>query len=97
MRVTDGMLFRQINRNVRVAKNRHADTYEMAQTGVRVARHSDDPVSASKSLVIQNSLSRLDSQARIAAGAERNLATTESVLSEAEGLIRRATELAVRG
>ena len=97
MRVTDGMLFRQINRNVRVAKNRHADTYEMAQTGVRVSRHSDDPVSASKSLVIQNSLSRLDSQARIAAGAERNLATTESVLSEAEGLIRRATELAVQG
>ena len=37
MRVTDGMLFRQINRNVRVAKNRHADTYEMAQTGVRVS------------------------------------------------------------
>ena len=97
MRVTDGMLFRQINRNVRVAKNRHADTYEMAQTGVRVSRHSDDPVSASKSLVIQNSLSRLDSQARIAAGAERNLATTESVLSEAEGLIRRATGLAVQG
>lgn len=97
MRVTDGMLFRQINRNVRIAKNRHADTYEMAQTGVRVARHSDDPVSASKSLVIQNSLSRLDSQARIAAGAERNLATTESVLGEAEGLIRRATELAVQG
>ena len=97
MRVTDGMLFRQINRNVRVAKNRHADTCEMAQTGVRVSRHSDDPVSASKSLVIQNSLSRLDSQARIAAGAERNLATTESVLSEAEGLIRRATELAVQG
>ena len=97
MRVTDGMLFRQINRNVRIAKNRHADTYEMAQTGIRVARHSDDPVSASKSLVIQNSLSRLESQSRIAAGAERNLATTESVLAEAEVLMRRVTELAVQG
>jgi len=97
MRVTDGMLFRQINRNVRVAKNRHADTYQMAQTGVRVSRHSDDPVSASKSLVIQNSLSRLESQSRIAASAERRLATTESVLSEAESLVRRATELAIQG
>jgi flagellin-like hook-associated protein FlgL len=95
MRVSEQMLFRsnlgQLQRQSRLTLN----AQERVSSGKRVASPSDDPASAARILRFKKILANVDQQMRNINEADRFLSVSDTVLSDVEAQLQRASELAV--
>lgn len=97
LRVTEGMIFRQVTNSVAKAQQRAYEAQTIAQTGRRVNRVSDDPIAASRASVLDSTIERLKGMGRVAARAQEELTVAESTLGEASVILTRAREIAIAG
>lgn len=96
MRVSEKMSFDQMRASVmRSQAEMHRAQLE-ASSGVRVARPSDDPINAARSVLLDQSIGRLDSMGRTADRATEELTIAESTLGTAGGYMVRIKELVIQ-
>ena len=95
LRVTENMLYSQMNRGVMTAQRKAYDAQRIAQTGVRVNKPSDDPVAASRANVIKSGISRLDSMENVSKRALQELTAAESGMGHSLDILSRVQELAL--
>ncbi len=96
MRVTDGMRYAAVMKNLTRLSSEHAEAASHATTGVRVGKPSDDPVAAAELARLRANQSRtsahLDSIRAVRGDAE----LTEGVLAEAGDIFVRLKELSLQ-
>jgi len=97
MRITEGMRYAEVLRNLTRLQSDHADAAREATTGVRIDRPSKDPAGAAELARLRASLSA-NSKHKEAIGLVRGDAELgESALAQANDLLGRARELAMSG
>lgn len=97
LRVTESMIFSQVTTSVAAAQRRAYQAQSVAQSGMRVSRSSDDPLSASRANILSATLQRLEGMEGVSARATEELTVAESALGEATALMTRAREIAMAG
>jgi len=97
LRVTEGMIFRQVTSSIARAQKRAYDSQVIAQTGHRVNHLSDDPIAAARANILNSTLERLDGMGQVSARAEEELTVAESALGQASFIYNRAREIAIAG
>lgn len=95
MRVTEGLTFSQMRTTVATAQARAYAAADVASSGKRVAKSSDDPTSYARGMVMRQSLAKLQGMERGGSVAIDHLTTADDALSAAETAITRAREIAV--
>lgn len=97
MRVTEGMRYTEVTRNLARLQSDHADAARQAMTGLRVDRPSKDPTAAAELARLRASLSS-NAAHREAIGLVRGDAElAESTLAQSSDLLTRAREIAMTG
>jgi len=96
MRVSDKMMFDQVERGVTRGQESLYEAQRRAMSGVRVERPSDDPFAASRTLLLDANLEQLESMGRVAGRAQQELGVAESVLGTAGDRMIRVRELLVQ-
>ncbi|HEY6557964.1 MAG TPA: flagellar hook-associated protein FlgL [Polyangiaceae bacterium] len=97
MRITDGMKYGSVLRNLTSLGARHAKASQQALTGNRIGAPSDDPSGAAELLRVHSSLSRAQAQRDAIKNARGDVELAEGVLSEVNTLFQRAHEIAMQG
>lgn len=95
MRVTEGLTFSQMRTTVSTAQARAYDAANVASSGKRVAKSSDDPTSYARGMVMRQGLAKLQGMERGAGVAADHLTTADDALAASEAAISRAREIAV--
>lgn len=96
MRVTQGMINNQLLRNINTNLTRvHGHQNELA-TGRRINKPSDDPVGITYAMRYRSELSLNDQYSSNVAGAVSWLEYTDAMLSQANDVLQRVRELAVK-
>jgi flagellar hook-associated protein 3 FlgL len=96
MRVTDSMRFDVATRNLGTVQQQMLEASNVASSGVRVSKPSDDPVSAAQVARVQASLDQTSSYQTAIATTRPDLALAESSLATASDLLTHAKELALQ-
>src|SRR6478672_8208152 len=96
MRITDGMKFTNLLRDINRAHERVLNAQEVVSTGKKVNKPSDDPVAQSDILRITTAMSENDQFARNASFAAGKLQVTDGALDTLENLVESAVSLAQR-
>ena len=97
MRVTENLTFSQMKSQIGSAQSRAFDASNVASSGVRVAKSSDDPTAYARAMVMQQGLSNLDAMSRGSSIATSDLTTADDALAASERALTRAREIAVAG
>jgi flagellar hook-associated protein 3 FlgL len=97
MRVTDSMIWGNMQRNVASRQSDYATAQERAVTGKRVNAPSDDPSSYAQARTETGNLSRAQSYERTVGMAKPVLETTDSALATVETIMHRIRDIAVQG
>lgn len=95
-RVTDSMLYTSMRTQITTNQERVFEAQRRAETGLRVQRPGDDPVSATRGTVLESAQQRLESMGRTADRAEAQLAASEGALGQAGNLLSRVREIVVQ-
>lgn len=96
LRVTSNMMSNQVLRNLNKNLNNMADLQNQQSTGRKLNKPSDDPVGVTYALRYRSELSANEQYTRNVDAALGWLDTTDSVMSQAEDVMTRLKELAVR-
>lgn len=96
MRVTEGMKYSQVLRNLGNISSQQAEASEEASTGVRVNKPSDDPIAAAQIARLRASSSQTDAHLSTISTVRGDAELTESTLSGATDIFARLNELAVQ-
>ena len=96
MRITQSMLVRVGIDQLGAQRNRLARTQEMAATGLRINRPSDDPTDYRRVLFLKDASTQTGRFLRSIDLARTRLRTTEEALSGAEDVVSRARALAIQ-
>ncbi len=97
MRVTDGLRYQSIGRNLARIQSENAEAANQASSGLRVGKPSDDPVAAAELARLRAGLSSAEKQRSVAQSAKGDAELAESTLSQVTELLGRARELAMQG
>lgn len=97
MRVTDGMIWGNMQRNVAARQTDFANAQERAVTGRRVNAPSDDPAAFSQARTETGNLARAQGYERSVNVAKPVLETTDSALTTVESIVQRIRDIAVEG
>lgn len=95
MRVTEGLTFSQMRTSVQTAQARAYQAADVASSGKRVAKSSDDPTSYARGMVMRQGLAKLQGMERGGSIAIDHLTTGDDALASAETAITRAREIAI--
>ncbi len=96
-RVTEQTVFASLRQDVATAQVRALKAQEIASSGMRVQRPSDDPVAFSRAAVMDAGLARLTSMKRSGQVVQQEFAASDTALADAFGLMTRAREIAMLG
>ena len=94
MRVTHGMLQRNLLRNIQNDMSRLADAQRKVATGMRIDEVSDDPVAAAQVMRAAEGLRAIDQYRRNSSSARARLDIEEAVLSQLTDILARIREIA---
>jgi len=97
MRVTQNMMNSQMMRNLNRNNVRMDNYQEMLASGKRLNKPSDDPVGVGYAMRYSAQIDRIDQYKRNVDDGISNLDMTDTLLNQANALLQRAGELAVRG
>lgn len=97
MRVTDTMIWGNMQRNVAARQSDYATAQERAVSGKRVNAPSDDPLAFAQARTETNNLSRAQDYQRTVGMAKPVLDVTDSALSTVENIMGRIRDIAVEG
>lgn len=95
MRITDKLLFDDINRSLQKNTGELLRLQDIVSTGRKVNKPSDDPLAISKILDYNEALSKADQYMRNMNHATGLLEISDSALSNVDDLLTRAKELAI--
>lgn len=94
-RVTESMIYGSMQTAIERSQNRLLKSNEVASTGRRVNRPSDDPVAADREMVFRSYQSRLESMDRVSNRVRSDLSATETALNDAQNILSRTREIAI--
>lgn len=97
MRVTDGMRYVQVRKNLTKLTTQQADASEQAMTGRRVNAPSSDPVAAAQLSRLRAAQSQTDTYRSTIMAVRGDAETAESALSQAGELFTHLREIAIQG
>ncbi len=97
MRVTDGMRYAEVQRQLARLQSQNADAARQAATGLRVANPSDDPIAAAELARVQASLDSVGAHRGAIQLVRGDAELAESTLAQASELMTRAKEIAMQG
>ena len=97
MRITDGMIFKEIKQNVMTARLRVSEAQADSERAMMGAPKDLDPVMISRHEVLKTSSARLQSMDKVGLEAEQFLRTSESALQNVNDILTRVREIAVAG
>jgi flagellar hook-associated protein 3 FlgL len=96
MRVTEGMKYSQVLRNLGNITSQHADALQQASTGIRVGKPSDDPIAAAELARLSASSSQTKAHLSTINTVRGDAELTEATLGNATDLLTRLKELSVQ-
>lgn len=96
MRVTEGMKYSQVLRNLGNITSQHAEAAQEASTGIRVNKPSDDPIAAAQIARLRASSSQTDAHLGTINVVRGDAELTEATLSSATDIFTRLKELALQ-
>ncbi|HET9933336.1 MAG TPA: flagellar hook-associated protein FlgL [Polyangiaceae bacterium] len=97
MRVTDGMKYLGVTRNLARLQTQNAQAQQQASTGLRLEKPSDDPVAAAELARLRASLSNSAGHREAIQRAQGDAELAESTLSQVNELMASAKEAAMQG
>jgi len=97
MRVTDGMRYTDVQRNLARLQSENADASQKATTGLRIANPSDDPIGAAELARLQASLGNASAHRDTIKAVRGDAELAESTLAQATEIMTRAKEIAMQG
>ncbi|MCM3111745.1 flagellar hook-associated protein FlgL [Lederbergia lenta] len=93
MRITDGMIARNVMNNINQSYSRLDKLFEQAQTQKKISRPSDDPVTAMKGMFYRTNVIEVEQFKRNFSEAHNWIETTDSAIGEATKIMERVREL----
>lgn len=96
MRVTEGMRYAQVLRNLAGLGSRHAEAARQASSGLRVGKPSDDPIAAAELARLSASNGRTSAHLSTIDRVRGDAELTEAVLAEASDIMVRLREIALQ-
>lgn len=93
MRITDGMIARNVMSNINQSYSRLDKLFEQAQTQKKISRPSDDPVVAMKGMFYRTNVIEVEQFKRNFSEAHNWIETTDSAIGEATKIMERVREL----
>jgi flagellar hook-associated protein 3 FlgL len=96
MRITEGMRYSEVLRNLGSISSQHAEASREASTGVRVGKPSDDPIAAAELARLRASSSQTSAHLATINMVRGDAELTESTLSDATDVLARLKELALQ-
>lgn len=96
MRVTEGMKYSQVLRNLGNINSAHAEASQEASTGIRVNKPSDDPIAAAEIARLRASNSQTDAHLNTINTVRGDAELTEATLSSATDIFTRLKELTLQ-
>lgn len=97
MRVTDSMMWNNMQRNVSLRQNDYQKTQERAITGKKVVVPSDDPAAFAQARTEQGNIARAQNYERTIGLARPSLQQTDAALYQTEDVLRRIRDIAIQG
>jgi flagellar hook-associated protein 3 FlgL len=97
MRVTDGMRYADVQRNLARLQSENADASQQATTGLRIGKPSDDPIGAAELARLQASMGNASSHRDTIKAVRGDAELAESTLAQATEIMTRAKEIAMQG
>lgn len=97
MRVTEGMRYSQVLANLASITSQHAEAAQVASSGVRVGKPSDDPIAAAELARLSAASSQTHARLSTIDNVRGDAELTESTLADATDIFARLKELAVQG
>lgn len=97
MRVTEGMRYTEVARNLARLQSDHADASRQAMTGLRVDKPSKDPSAAAELARLRASLSSNAAHKEAIGLVRGDAELAESTLAQSSDLLTRAREIAMSG
>jgi flagellar hook-associated protein 3 FlgL len=97
MRVTEGMRYTEVLRNLSNITSQHAEAARQAASGIRVGKPSDDPIAAAELARLRASSSQTSAHLSAINTVRGDAELTESVLAEAGDILTRLKEIAMQG
>jgi flagellar hook-associated protein 3 FlgL len=97
MRVTEGMRYSEVLRNLSNITSQHAEAARQAASGIRVGKPSDDPIAAAELARLRASSSQTGAHLSAINTVRGDAELTESVLAEAGDIFTRLKEIAIQG
>lgn len=96
MRITEGMRYSEVLRNLSNITSQHAEASRQASTGIRVGKPSDDPVAAAELARLRASSSQTSAHLSTINNVRGDAELTEATLSDASDVFVRLKELALQ-
>lgn len=96
MRITDGMIARNVMYNINQSYNRLDSLFTQVQTQKKISRPSDDPVVAMKGMFYRTNVLEIEQFKRNFSEAYNWVETTDSAIGEASQALDRIRELTVQ-
>lgn len=97
MRITDGMRYGSIAKNLADLSARQNQASQQALTGRRINAPSDDSIGAAQLVRAHSALKHADAQRAAITSAKGDAEQSEAVLDQANSLFQRAHEIALQG
>ena len=97
MRVTEGMRYTEVLRNLSNITSQHAEAAQRAASGIRVGKPSDDPIAAAELARLRASSSQTSAHLSTIDTVRGDAELTESVLAEASDIFARLKDIAMQG
>lgn len=96
MRVTEGMRYSEVLRNLTSITSKHAEAAREASTGIRVGKPSDDPIAAAELARLRASSSHTGAHRTSIDAVRGDAELTESTLADASDIFVRLKELTLQ-
>lgn len=97
MRVTEGLKYLTVSRQLGALQRRHAEAARRASSGQAISAPSDDPITAAEQARLRAAQSRTNDQRTTIGRVLGDAELAESMLGQAGDLLARAKEIALQG
>ncbi|MEO1481669.1 MAG: flagellar hook-associated protein FlgL [Myxococcota bacterium] len=94
-RVTESMIYGSMRGQIERSQNRLLDANDVASTGRRANRPSDDPVAVDREMLFRSYQNRLESMDRVSNRVRDDLSVTESALNDSQNILTRTRKIAI--
>ena len=96
MRITEGMRYGEVVKNLANINSQHAEAARQASSGVRVGKPSDDPIASAELARLRASSSQTSTHLATIDNVRGDAELTESVLADASDIFVRLKEIALQ-